>query len=45
MLPVVVTCMISQRPSTGSALVAVFNTYHEPPVKVLTSRLVPPERK
>ena len=37
--------MMSQRPFTGRALAAVFNTYHEAPVRVLTLRLVPPPRK
>ena len=33
---------INQRPLVGSALAAVFNTYHEPPVRVLTFNSVPP---
>jgi hypothetical protein len=45
MLPAVVTCMMSHRPSTGRALVAVLNTYQDAPVRVLTLREVPPLRK
>ena len=42
MEPVVVICAINHRPSVGRALVAVFNTYHEAPVRVVTLKLVPP---
>ena len=42
MEPVVVIWAINQRPSVGRALAAVFNTYQEAPVNVLTFYCVPP---
>ena len=46
MEPVVVICAINQRLfASGRALPAVFNTYQDPPVKVVTFNPVPPPMK
>ena len=46
MEPVVVTCMIRTcKLASGKPLAAVFNTYHEDPVKVVASKLVAPDVK
>ena len=43
MLPVVVTCITRTRPlASGKPLAAVFNTYHDAPVKVVLVRFVAP---
>ena len=45
MEPAVVIWATNQRPFEGSALAAVLRTYQEPPVRVLTFKLVPPAVK